>query len=104
MWTLCAGICWRFWTGWSSGERADAEERNRVAIVCKSPAELESMYRAGQVVWQVLSSLTEMVRPGVSTMDLEVFAASRTKELGARPAFQGYLGFPCVLTLRSMKR
>ena len=55
------------------------------------------MYRAGQVVWQVLSSLKEMVRPGVSTMDLEVFAASRTKELGARPAFQGYLGYPCVL-------
>lgn len=55
------------------------------------------MYRAGQVVWQVLSALREMVRPGVSTMDLEVTAAKRTAGLGARPAFKGYLGYPCVL-------
>lgn len=55
------------------------------------------MYRAGQVVWQVLTALQEMVRPGVSTMDLEMFAAGRTAELGARPAFKGYLGYPCVL-------
>jgi methionyl aminopeptidase len=68
-----------------------------VAIVCKSPAELEKMYRAGQVVWQVLSALREKVQPGASTMDLEIFAASRTAELGARPAFKGYLGYPCVL-------
>ncbi len=68
-----------------------------MAIVCKSPAELEKMYRAGQVVWQVLSALREKVQPGASTMDLEIFAASRTAELGARPAFKGYLGYPCVL-------
>lgn len=66
-------------------------------IVCKSPAELEKMYRAGQVVWQVLNELREQVRPGVSTMDLEKFAERRTAELGARPAFKGYLGFPSVL-------
>jgi methionyl aminopeptidase len=68
-----------------------------VAIVCKSPAELEAMYRAGQVVWQVLAALREKVQPGLSTMDLEVFAAERAAELGARPAFKGYLGYPCVL-------
>ncbi len=68
-----------------------------MAIVCKSAAELDTMYRAGQVVWQVLSALREKVRPGVSTMDLEIFAASRSAELGARPAFKGYLGYPCVL-------
>ena len=68
-----------------------------MAIVCKSPAELETMYRAGQVVWQVLTVLRDMVRPGLSTMDLEICAAGRTAELGARPAFKGYLGYPCVL-------
>jgi methionyl aminopeptidase len=30
-------------------------------------------------------------------MDLEKFAERRTAELGARPAFKGYLGYPCVL-------
>jgi methionyl aminopeptidase len=55
------------------------------------------MYRAGLVVWDVLSGLRAMVAPGVSTMDLEKFAERRTAEHRARPAFKGYRGFPCVL-------
>lgn len=68
-----------------------------MAIICKSPAELDKMYRAGLVVWDVLSNLRAMVAPGVSTMDLEKFAERRTAEHRARPAFKGYRGFPCVL-------
>jgi methionyl aminopeptidase len=68
-----------------------------MAILCKSPAELEKMHRAGLVVWDVLSSLRAMVAPGVSTMDLEKFAERRTAEHHARAAFKGYRGFPCVL-------
>lgn len=66
-------------------------------IVCKSPAELEKMYRAGLVVWDVLQALRPRVQPGASTMDLEKFAERRTAEHKARPAFKGYRGFPCVL-------
>ena len=68
-----------------------------MAIICKSPAELDKMHRAGLVVWDVLSNLRAMVAPGVSTMDLEKFAERRTAEHRARPAFKGYRGFPCVL-------
>ena len=68
-----------------------------MAIICKSPAELDKMHRAGLVVWDVLSGLRAMVAPGVSTMDLEKFAERRTAEHRARPAFKGYRGFPCVL-------
>jgi methionyl aminopeptidase len=66
-------------------------------IVCKSAAELEKMHRAGLVVWDVLTALRKMVAPGVTTMDLEKFAARRCEEHSARPAFKGYRGFPCVL-------
>jgi methionyl aminopeptidase len=66
-------------------------------IICKSPAELEKMYCAGQVVWNVLNALRPMVKPGVSTMDLEKAAERLTLEHGARAAFKGYRGFPCVL-------
>jgi methionyl aminopeptidase len=66
-------------------------------IVCRSPLELDKMYRAGLVVWDVLNGLRQMVRPGVATMELERFAEQRTAELGARPAFKGYQGYPCVL-------
>ncbi len=66
-------------------------------IMCRSEAELEKMHRAGLIVFDVLTTLREMVRPGVTTMELEKFAERRSAEMGGRPAFKGYLGYPCVL-------
>jgi methionyl aminopeptidase len=38
-----------------------------------------------------------MVQPGISTGELDRFAESRCKDLGVKPAFKGYHGFPaCV--------
>jgi methionyl aminopeptidase len=68
-----------------------------MGIILKSQSELEKMYRAGQVVWDVLNELRGLAAPGMTTMDLEQVAAKRTAGHGARPAFQGYLGYPCVL-------
>jgi methionyl aminopeptidase len=68
-----------------------------VAVICKSPAELDKMHRAGLVVWRVLNELKQMVQPGMTTMDLEKYAERRVKEQGGRPAFKGYRGYPCVL-------
>jgi methionyl aminopeptidase len=42
-----------------------------MAIQLRSAAELEKMYRAGQVVHEVLNSLRAHVKPGMTTMDLE---------------------------------
>ncbi len=55
------------------------------------------MRRAGLVVGTILDELRQMVRPGLTTMDLERHAARRVAELGAEPAFKGYRGYPCVL-------
>ena len=55
------------------------------------------MRRAGAVVREVLELVRGMVKPGVTTLDLEKAAEARIKELGAKPAFKGYHGFPCVL-------
>jgi len=68
-----------------------------MAIVCKSPAEIEKMRRSGKIVRQVLDEVAAMVKPGISTMDLERAAARKIKELGAKPAFKGYYDYPCVL-------
>jgi len=68
-----------------------------MAIVCKSPAEIEKMRRSGKIVRQVLDEVAAIVKPGISTMDLERAAAKRIKELGAKPAFKGYYDYPCVL-------
>jgi methionyl aminopeptidase len=59
-------------------------------IVRKSPAELEKMRRAGLLVWKILEELRGMVRPGVTTLELEVVAERMIADAGARPAFKGY--------------
>jgi len=68
-----------------------------MAIVCKSASELEKMRHSGHVVRQVLDTVRAMVKPGISTMDLERTAAQKIEELGAKPAFKGYYDYPCVL-------
>jgi len=68
-----------------------------VPVVLKSQEEIEKMQRAGRVVREVLELVRDHVRPGATTLDLERVAESRIAELGARPAFKGYHGYPCVL-------
>jgi len=50
-----------------------------MAIVCKSAAEIEKMRRSGRVVRQVLDCVRELVRPGVTTMELERAAEKKIK-------------------------
>ena len=72
-------------------------------IIRKSPSELRKMRAAGQLVREILDELSEMVKPGMTTMDLEVVAEKRVKQAGARAAFKGYYvpaasrRFPAVL-------
>jgi len=66
-------------------------------VVLKSSQEIEKMRRAGQVVREVLELVRGMVRPGATTLDLERAAEKRITELGAKAAFKGYHGYPCVL-------
>src|SRR5438094_7859025 len=68
-----------------------------MAIVCKSQAEIEKRRGSGHILRQILDELRRLVAPGVTTMDLEKAAAAKIKELGAKPAFKGYYGYPCVL-------
>ncbi len=63
-------------------------------VICKSPSELEKMYRAGQIVWGALDKMRQMVKPGVTTQQLDEFAEAYTVEHHARPAFKGYRGYP----------
>jgi methionyl aminopeptidase len=68
-----------------------------LAVVLKSSQEIEKMRRAGQVVREVLELVRSLVKPGATTLDLEKAAEAKLAELGAKPAFKGYHGFPCVL-------
>jgi methionyl aminopeptidase len=68
-----------------------------MAIMIKTPREIEKMRRSGAAVRTVLEHVRAQVNPGVTTLDLEKAAVSKMEELGATPAFKGYRGYPCVL-------
>ena len=68
-----------------------------MAIVIKTAKEVEKMRRAGGIVREVLHAVQSMVKPGATTLDLEKVAEAMIEKAGAKPAFKGYHGFPCVL-------
>ena len=61
-----------------------------MSIQLKSKAEIDIMRRANLIVFEVLQALREMVRPGVTTADLNAKAVEMTKAASAEPAFLNY--------------
>ena len=55
------------------------------------------MRRAGEVTRDVLQLVRGLVKPGITTLDLEKAAVARLAELGVKAAFKGYHGYPCAL-------
>jgi methionyl aminopeptidase len=63
-------------------------------IIKKSTAEIDKMARAGTILVATLRLLADMVRPGVSTAELDEAAERHIRVHGATPTFKGYRGFP----------
>lgn len=66
-------------------------------IIYKTPQEIAAMRTSNQIVARILGELNALVRPGVSTRDLDAYAENRAREMGATPAFKGYRGYPASL-------
>jgi methionyl aminopeptidase len=63
-------------------------------IVLLSNRELDKMRKAGRLAAQLLHHLEPMVKPGVSTLELNDEAERWTQAHGAKSAPLGYKGFP----------
>lgn len=61
----------------------------RGGIVLKSAREIELMRAAGRVVYQVLSRVREMVKPGITTAELNRVAEQMIEDAGGEPLFKG---------------
>jgi len=68
-----------------------------MSIHYRSADEIEKLRRANQVVAAALARLREILRPGVTTIELDREAESVIRGMGARPSFLGYRGFPNTL-------
>lgn len=74
-----------------------AQIKQHQGIHIKSKAEIEIMAQAAQIVATVLKEISEIVQPGMTTADLDAYAEKRIREMGAKPSFKGYHGFPASI-------
>lgn len=55
------------------------------------------MRNSGKIVATILKEISTLVKPGMTTADLDVYAEGRIREMGATPSFKGYHGFPASI-------
>jgi methionyl aminopeptidase len=68
-------------------------------IILKSERDLEAMRPACAVASAVLNEVAAFIQPGVTTRQVDEFAASRIKFYGAKSAFLGYRKYPCHICI-----
>ncbi len=68
-------------------------------ILLKSERDLEAMRPACAVAGAVLEDVAAFIKPGVTTKQVDEFAASRMKHYGAKSAFLGYRKYPCHICI-----
>jgi len=68
-------------------------------IILKSERDLEVMRPACAVASTVLEEVATFIQPGVTTRQVDDFAAARMKHYGAKSAFLGYRKFPCQICI-----
>jgi methionyl aminopeptidase len=71
--------------------------RNRRGGTVKTAEEIAIMRQSSRIVATVLKELSDYVKPGMTTLDLDKYAEGRIRDMGATPSFKGYHGFPASL-------
>ena len=66
-------------------------------INIKSDIEIQYMRSAGKVVAQTLSLIEEVIKPGITTAEIDKLAEEFIIKQGAKPSFKGYCGFPASI-------
>jgi methionyl aminopeptidase len=66
-------------------------------LYTKTNEEVELLRESNLLVSRTLGELASLIRPGISTLELDRIAEIFIKDNGAQPAFKGYNGFPKTL-------
>ncbi|HYE67976.1 MAG TPA: M24 family metallopeptidase, partial [Anaerovoracaceae bacterium] len=63
-------------------------------IIIKSQQEIDIMRESGKVTAYILSELSNVIRPGISTKEIDEFVESTILKNHMIPSFKGYNGYP----------
>jgi methionyl aminopeptidase len=66
-------------------------------VILKRAAELDAMVAAAVINREALGAVEALIRPGVTTAELNAVAEDAILARGGKPAFKGYHGFPGTL-------
>ena len=65
-------------------------------IVIKNKSEIDLMKKAGEVTADILKEMPSVIRPGMSTKELDKWIEDYILRNDMKPAFKGYGGFPAA--------
>jgi methionyl aminopeptidase len=68
-------------------------------IILKTERDLEAMRPACGVAAAVLGDVAAFIKPGITTREIDQYAAERIKGYGAKSAFLGYRKYPCHICI-----
>jgi len=68
-------------------------------IILKTERDLEAMRPACALAAKVLEEVAAYIEPGLTTKQVDEFAAARMKHYGGKSAFLGYRKYPCHLCI-----
>ncbi|HSH35054.1 type I methionyl aminopeptidase [Schnuerera sp.] len=63
-------------------------------VIIKTEQEIEMMRKAGQLLASVHKEIGKMIKPGISTYEIDQFVEEYLKKHGATPEQKGYYGYP----------
>ena len=66
-------------------------------ISIKNPIQLAKMRSAGHLLHDVLAATKEIIRPGMTTMDINAFVDEQIRKGGGIPTELGYCGYPASI-------
>ena len=68
-------------------------------IIRKSPREIEKMAATGALVAETIAHVGRLIRPGVTTDELDAAAGDFIREHGGIPTSEGYKGYPKAICI-----
>ncbi len=66
-------------------------------ITIKNKEEIQLMREAGEILARVHDELAGIIRPGITTMDINDEGERLIRKMGAQPSFLGYEGYPASI-------
>ena len=68
-----------------------------MAVTIKSAREIELMREAGKILAEVHEELGAFIRPGISTLDIDMLGEKLIRSRGCTPNFLNYQGYPASI-------